>query len=482
MKKVFLDELPRWEKEGKGKKGTINWKASIGYKVKFIYDDIQGEIEIIDSINDYLYVKYLTNKIYRIDTYSFKECRIGILIGKITKEFKFRIGQLVKDNHRDIIIIEREYRTKINNNHKFCEKWYKYKCNKCGWNEGWIIEGHLIEGNGCNVCCQNPRIVVEEINSIVAKEETQWMIPYFQGGYNEAKLYTPRNTHTVYFKCPNCGRVKDKPMRIDDLYKTHSIGCLCSDGISYPEKIMFNVLEQLKLHFIYQFSKKDMKWCNGFIYDFYFRINNKEYMIETHGKQHYKQSNRGRSLEEEQENDKLKEQLANNNDIENYIVIDCRESDLEWIKNNILQSKLNELFDLSNIDWVKCQEFALGSLIKKVCNLKQDNPNITICEIMKLIKLSNTTIRKYLTIGTKLGWCNYNPKEEMKKNGSKNGKNNNKQVEIFKDNKSLGIFSSCAELEKQSEKLFNVKLNRGKISAVCTNKRKTHKGFTFKFV
>lgn len=40
MRKVFLDELPKWD-SGKNK-GGINWKLSIGKKVKFIYDDIQG--------------------------------------------------------------------------------------------------------------------------------------------------------------------------------------------------------------------------------------------------------------------------------------------------------------------------------------------------------------------------------------------------------------------------------------------------------
>ena len=38
MREVFLDELP---KRGK----YINWKESIGCKVKFIYDDIEDEEE-----------------------------------------------------------------------------------------------------------------------------------------------------------------------------------------------------------------------------------------------------------------------------------------------------------------------------------------------------------------------------------------------------------------------------------------------------
>ena len=42
MRKVFLDELPRWEKGGNKEK--INWSECPSQKVKFIYDDIDGEI------------------------------------------------------------------------------------------------------------------------------------------------------------------------------------------------------------------------------------------------------------------------------------------------------------------------------------------------------------------------------------------------------------------------------------------------------
>ena len=40
-RKIFLEELPR-----RGK--LIDWKNSIGYKIKFIYEDIKDELEIIE--------------------------------------------------------------------------------------------------------------------------------------------------------------------------------------------------------------------------------------------------------------------------------------------------------------------------------------------------------------------------------------------------------------------------------------------------
>ena len=62
--------------------------------------------------------------------------------------------------------------------------------------------------------------------------------------------------------------------------------------------------------------------------------------------------------------------------LENYITIDCRKSDLEHIKNNIINSKLNEIFDLNEVDWVKIGQDSEKSLVKQVCDYwKNNKPN-----------------------------------------------------------------------------------------------------------
>ena len=42
MKKIFLDNLP---KKIHCKKECIDWMNSIGYKVRFIYDDILNKVD-----------------------------------------------------------------------------------------------------------------------------------------------------------------------------------------------------------------------------------------------------------------------------------------------------------------------------------------------------------------------------------------------------------------------------------------------------
>lgn len=485
VRKVFLDDLPRWGKGGRGNEGTINWQESIGYKVKFQYDDIEGEIEILDYNikNHEISIKYLNKNNFKIKTGGFTNCKLTKLLNKRTRDFKIEIKAQFKDDKRDLIIIDREYRLRKTKTGIINEKWYNYHCNECGY-ESWLVEGHLIEGNGCSCC--NGKVAVLGINTIW--DTDRWMCDL---GVSEedAKKYTYRSGKTIIPKCPNCGQVKNKPISISNIYHHHSIGCKkCSDGISYPNKVMFNILDQFNIIFQTEYSPK---WCRYKFkeklrkgkYDFYFELDRKKYIIEMDGEFHKKDNKmNGQTKEESQYIDDEKDRLAHEHGIEVIRIDSNYESDLEYIKNNILKSKLNDLFDLSNINWLKVEEFALSNRVREACKLKYDDQDLTTVEIGEIMKLNYTTIQKYLKKGNKLGWCEYNPEEEMFKGKSKSGKMSGKPIEVFRDNIFLGRFESCSELVRQSKKNFGVKLNNGCISIVCRGKAKQHLGFTFKYI
>lgn len=465
-KEIGYDMLP------KDKNGGISWKSSIGYKVPFIYDDIEGEVEIIGYNNGKLVVKYLNKEPMPISCSSFLKCNIGKIVNRITNEFKCEIGEVFKDNKRDIIITGRD---KIHNKKGKLYKWYKYSCNKCGWTEGWIVEGALLgQGIGCS-CCYG-RTAVLGINTIW--DTHKWLVDDFGLDEDFAKTHTYGTKDKGLFTCKDCGKSRGK--NIFSVIKTKSIGCSCGDGKSYPEKFISCMLNQCEVEFIPQYFED---WSNNRYYDFY--ISEYNIIIETHGEQHYIQTRRngGRTLQEEQENDRYKEQLARENGIEHYIIIDCRESDMEYIKENILKSKLNKIFDLSKIDWLKCEEFALKNIVKEVCeywNNKEEWETTT--DLGKIFTLDRHTIREYLKKGVKLGWCNYFAMEEERKRNIKGGVAHGKPIEVFKEGVYLGNFSSAKELERQSLETFGTFLNSKNVSAVLNGKRKHHKSFTFSFV
>jgi len=348
-----------------------------------------------------------------------------------------------------------------------------------------MTEGNLLIGQGCACCCISPSIVVEHINSIVANYETEWMIPYFQNGYEDAKRYNKSSGFKVYFKCLDCGRIKDKPTRICDLYKRHSISCLCGDGMSYGHKYVHNLLEQLDIDFV---DNHTYEWCKFYNpykekettgeYDFI--IENMKIIIEVDGGFHrHDNKMNGQTQEESDFLDNKKTKLAEEH---GYKVIRIIYNDDFVMKNPILDSKMDNYFDLVKINWIKCEEFALSNLVKKACVYKRNNQIMGTQDIGKLMNLDRKTITGYLKTGNNLGWCQYDPKEAMRNNIIKNGILHCKVVEIFKDNISLGIFESTRELARQSGNLFGTKLNYSSISQVCNGKLKQHKGYTFKYI
>lgn len=147
-------------------------------------------------------------------------------------------------------------------------------------------------------------------------------------------------------------------------YRKQEIESYCSRQMSgsYPERIVSSLLSSLNV----DFSREQIfPWSTNIIesdnkphtkrYDFY--IPEFEAIIEVHGSQHYGQGFEaigGRTLDEEQNNDRLKEELAKKNGIKHYIVINALESTLGYIRQSIVENNdFNQLFNLSNVDWTK---------------------------------------------------------------------------------------------------------------------------------
>lgn len=471
-KEIDLNGLPRWE-NGKNK-GSINWSKSIGCKCSLKYDDIKTQIEIIDYDlkTRKLRIKY-NDKFNYISTRELLKCRFGKILNKHTSDFKIEIGTEFKDEKREIVIIDREYR-KDKNGKRY--KWYKYKCNKCEWDNGWTQESSLLKDVGCACCCDSPQIVVPGINDIPTT--APWMVKYFQGGIEEAKLYTNSSGKKIYPICPDCGKIKDKCISISTIHRNEGIGCICGDGISYPEKFMYYLLSVLNLDFSFQLSKKDFYWCKDKIYDFY--IKNCEVIIETHGRQHYEEcKNFNIKLKDQKNIDEYKKILAINNGVKKYIIIDCKYSDKDYIKISILNSELSKMFDLSNINWDKADEFATNNLVKEICGYYETHTDILYKELADKFKLNKTTISRYLKKGEKFGWCS-NVKQRGKDSMSKvSVKTHSRKVFCIELNEEFESINTCKE---QLSKRYNKHFNHSCISDVCRGRRNHHRGFTFKYV
>ncbi|WP_187118797.1 zinc-ribbon domain-containing protein [Bacillus marasmi] len=286
------------------------------------------------------------------------------------------------------------------------------------------------------------------------------------------------------FQCEHCGFEKNVVVKRVTL---SGFSCpRCSDGISYPEKFVFNLLEQLGIDFKYQ---QIFEWSKNILHDNSKLSGNKQYdfyipllncIIETHGKQHSNEKGfsafGGRTGEEEVENDILKEKLAKENHIGNYISLDCGESTIKYIKKSIESSTLKTLIKLENINWEKCHEAACHSLVKTVCDLWNEGKKTT--EIIGATRLDRSTIIKYLKQGKILSWCDYDSKEELRLSNIAKAKisakkRSRKVVQLTLDGEFIKDWDSIIEAQKS--------LNIHSISAVCKGKRKSTCGFKWMY-
>lgn len=218
-------------------------------------------------------------------------------------------------------------------------------------------------------------------------------------------------------------------MKVINLYYKKSIGCVCGDGFSYPEKFIYFILKQLGVEFKIQYSpdylvrlennKRSRKYSDFYLPDYNLVIEADGGMNHKGGKVH---GHSKKTLEEYIEVDKWKDEQHKLHGVKT-IRIDCKESNLEYIKENILNSELIKLFDLTKIDFIQVELYSIkNNKIKEACELKNNNSDLTTTNIAKILDIDKTTVIKYLKIGNKYDWCNYDPKEEMRKSGFRNRK------------------------------------------------------------
>ena len=389
------------------------------------------------------------------------------------------LNQRIKDEKRDLTITEEIYVLKgemqpNNTTAKRNIMWYKYRCNKCGWEDGYMRRGGLItDKKGCSCCARQTLVVgINDFNTLYP-ELSELLI-----NKKDGEVFC-NSSKKVNIKCKDCGYVNQ--VSIKSLIS--GVKCnRCQGGDSYPNKLMKAVLEDIGVEYIREYSPK---WVSPKRYDFY--IPEKDLILEMNGLQHEANTSfNGRKsyAEEVKKNDLYKKQKAEENNID-VIEIKAYISTLEYIKTNIKIS-LSKYFDLSSVNWELCELKARKSIIKEICDYKKDNPNSSTGDIAKIYKINQNTCSRYLKIGKEVGWCHYDVEEESKRNAEKAVKrmksSAEKVVVMEKDSDNiLGVFDSALDLEDKSLELFGVLLKQANTRYCCKTKAKRCKGFKVRY-
>lgn len=320
---------------------------------------------------------------------------------------------------------------------------------------------------GCPVC--DGKKIVKGINDIAT------LYP------DVAKYYVDKNyveTHSIYTdktglaKCAYCGAEK---MLIPYLIR-HANGfpCdICRDGLSYPNKFSRYLFQHLPVeNYIPEYRPL---WAKKYSYDNYFEYLNSKFIVEMdgnlgHGNTTY------RSMRPDFEGikrDQVKDTLAKKHGI-NIIRIDCKESSCEYIKRNIYNSIIGEMFDLSEINWTECELYCRSNLFKEVCEMYKNNCNerSIVKRISEHFGLGETTIRRYLKHGEEVGLLTYI------KHTTKGYHNSNKIKPVYVydlEGTRIGIYKHCGEAERGLAKIYGKGTYQSKTINKVANGKQKHK-------
>jgi len=269
-----------------------------------------------------------------------------------------------------------------------------WKCKVCGDETFTMISNK----SGCAVCAGQK--VIKGLNDINTTDpELANLLLNSEDRYKLAK-YSNVN---VDWRCNICDSII-RNKKVSDVSKNRFKCPVCTDCLSFGEKVIYGLLKSLGVRFEYE---KAFKWSNKRRFDFF--CIDYSLIIEVHGEQHYNGSFSkvgGRTLQEEQENDNYKKNLALKNGITHYVELKSDSLDLVQLKHEIKNSSLINIF---NIDDIFLEEFKIdvnNSLIHDCWHL-WNNTDYGVMKIAEKLMLSKSVIRKYLLLGNELGKCKY---------------------------------------------------------------------------
>ena len=277
---------------------------------------------------------------------------------------------------------------------------------RCKNDHIWSSKPHdILDGYGCPFCAGNA--VLKGYNDLwTTNPEMAQMLKDPTVGYEISR----GSNRAVDWICPNCGLIKTtSPHQVLE----HGIACSrCSDGISYPNRFIIALLSQLHIDtFTPEWSPE---WVGRCRYDVHVICNNQEYIVEMDGGL----GHGGIDITTQEQDiqglkrDTFKDEQASLHNIE-VIRIDCRyerkniHNRFEYIKESICNSRLNQLFDLSTVNWEQCNKEATKNLHMIAAQHYDSGKGIK--EIAEELRVHYSTVYTWLKRLGEEGLCSYKP-------------------------------------------------------------------------
>lgn len=443
-------------------------KELVAQKLRFSQQEYENKVS---SINPYIKIqskyKSVNNKItYKCSNCGFEdEVSAGnLLIKRECVNCGCRPNAIDDKKYQEILFSKFPHIT-YNGKLKNLNSKLDFYCNIHDYS--WITTARITRDFGCPVCNGKTRSNKSYIDELKNKNSYVYPIEPIKNAKDKIK-----------HKCCMCQSEFDiTPTSIlSKIHKKLGLCPICSDGISYPNKFIHSLIYQLsesieEYKFEYSPTWAKYKLNDGNIHKGYYDAkvitkNNSKIIIEMDGGFHNKDNNMSGQTKELSKNiDAIKDNLAIKHGYK-VIRINCdyeNNDRFEYIKRKIISNDyISKTFDLSKIDWNLVSLESEKSCFIEVCQYCKDG--LSIKEIASQMHLDTSSIRKYLKRGTKLGLCNYNPKEEYEKSFVKMKEKTRKKCICLDTGKR---FNSLEEAGKYYD------ISSSSISLCCNGKRKT---------
>lgn len=353
---------------------------------------IIGDFITVSTVNGESYsfkILGYSNRVFTLENIFGKEINIlsnnlyrGHIEKLITNKSIVEVGDVVNTKQENATLLSTQ-------NGKF-----KFRCENCSYvydktdSQMSLLYSKGIM-SGCAVC--SGQKVVKGINDIATTRPD--IAKYFLN-VSDSEKYSHKSGMKILTKCPYCKNISEN---IIGNLSTRGFSCIrCGDNISFPERVFMSLWEHLSIKYIGQLSKKHFRWVGAYKYDFY--IVDFNMIVEVHGGFHYRDT-KFTDSKQVKLNDESKRVRALSNGVSKYISIDCSKSDLSFIRDNILKSKLLSILriDSENINWEKVLEnsYCKNTVDSVLSNFKKTGQ---VKETSLLVNESEYLIRKKLSL------------------------------------------------------------------------------------
>lgn len=375
------------------KKNVIDWKNSVGSTVEFQCKNHHGFYTILSKYpdpnkeNEFLYeICFDTDidKIFVVNRQTMRTVNFEYRLGIHSLDFEYNVGDIINNKY---LVLNRE-RKVFYKNDKHPVRSYTLKC----LSDEYVFEipEYMLrkQQEACPLCVGN--ILVVGVNDIATLKPE---LIKFLVDKDDAYKYRANTSELLNFQCDIC----NNEFRLSPSNFPMSLPCGCYSAQSYPNRFIVELFKQIKHPFIPELRKCHFDWCANYRYDLYFKSNNSAYIIEMDGGFHKDPKTK--------ETDCIKDNLAKQHDIE-IIRIDCdykkASQRFSYIRDNVVNSKLSNILDLSNVDWNFINTKILtDNNAKEVWNLKQ--LGYTNRQISEMCNINMSKVSKIIQHGVEIG-------------------------------------------------------------------------------